>query len=126
MTPETLELYKKLQPLFPKDWKVGDYLYDPFDKWVKLICDSYGYPHCETAMIQKLSEGGGALSNKTCVTDKGILHIPLTIDDRNPERGLWGMVDWKNWRLHTPNYEFDIIASPTDAILKALVAQEEL
>lgn len=66
--------------------------------------------------------------------------IPRTIDEINPERGLWGMVDWRKYRL--VQYDNgDCLAyrimddnnmkdwssgrtNPTLAILKALCKQE--
>lgn len=68
------------------------------------------------------------------------LRTPRTIDDSSEEaqkRSLWGMVDWEQWMvIHTllngmieiVNRRFDvplrIVATPTEAILKALLVQE--
>jgi len=67
------------------------------------------------------------------------LVIPRTIDDSSPEaqkRSLWGMVDWKRWsqssdgsgliRMGSERYKIFIEGTPTEAILKALVAQWEV
>ena len=68
------------------------------------------------------------------------VRLPLPIDPENPERGLWGMIDWKRWAI-----SLDIDGSmvlddmddaseanrystgwdtPTLALLKALAWQE--
>jgi hypothetical protein len=31
------------------------------------------------------------------VDDERIIRLPAIIDPVNPERGLWGMIDWKMW-----------------------------
>jgi len=67
-----------------------------------------------------------------------LIRIPLPIDPRNPERGLWGMIDWthayarasegdgnlliETWRgdLGRPR---PVYGSPALALLKALWAQ---
>lgn len=62
------------------------------------------------------------------------IRLPLPIDPVNPERGLWGMVDWKGGfclfvtdagRLWVRDKDGSTIAydTPTLALLKALVAQ---
>jgi hypothetical protein len=84
------------------------------------------------------------LSVHCCITpklldDASIIRIPLTIDPVNPERGLWGMLDWGKWSDHgiTPNGNYiwfmasldeepSILETPTEAILKALCVQWEV
>ena len=142
MTDEELQLYKDLQPLFKEkmgDWWVGDLLYDDFDKWIKIITSMYGSPHCETVMLQKMGSGGGATSNKTDVRDSKVIWLPRTIDDRNPERGLWGMVNWGKWNIAVDSGTNQVIvwdkgmnnvylygSTPTFAILQALKAQNAM
>ena len=68
------------------------------------------------------------------IVPKEAVWLALTIDDRNPERGLWGMVDWERapgWQMWIGigrdirvKKETDNIYNPTLAILKALAAQE--
>jgi hypothetical protein len=70
------------------------------------------------------------------------LRLPLPIDPRNPERGLWGMVDKTRYRidLHhlgatvtqcysadgkTP-FSMETFATPPLALLRALMAQERI
>jgi hypothetical protein len=63
--------------------------------------------------------------------------LPLPIDPRNPERGLWGMVDWVRWNVsqtatggkltlhyHDAIQSFYAEDTPTLALLKALAHQE--
>jgi hypothetical protein len=60
--------------------------------------------------------------------------LPRAIDIENPERGLWGMVDWKQWRAYCPyrDGELKIVSdikpivcsgTPTAALLMALKEQ---
>ena len=69
----------------------------------------------------------------------GCLRLPLPIDPRNPERGIWGMIDWSIYdytsgldntmaiwdktRLLGPG-QFSIATTPELALLKALAHQE--
>jgi len=66
--------------------------------------------------------------------DKGVIRVPLTIDDSSEEarkRSLWGMVDWNkygafvqiNGMIQITGVGFATIGWPTEAILRALVAQ---
>jgi hypothetical protein len=63
------------------------------------------------------------------------LRLPLPIDPVNPERGLWGMVDWSHWDIATNHLgEVSLFntasrltidyTTPTLALLRALMAQE--
>jgi hypothetical protein len=68
--------------------------------------------------------------------------IPLPIDPVNPERGLWGMVDWKKWdassvaqgKLRIVNSRpnvfsetwFDVMDIPTLSLIQVLAAQQGL
>jgi hypothetical protein len=75
---------------------------------------------------------GGTLS----IHDSSVsqfLRIPQTIDQDNPERGLWGMLDWLDWLIDVDGdnhitlskigTNFTVEGVPTLAILKALVEQ---
>jgi hypothetical protein len=66
-----------------------------------------------------------------------LLRLPFPIDPRNPERGLWGMVDWTKFvidGIYTGSRDISIryryseaifcVAQPTLALLRALAAQE--
>jgi len=73
---------------------------------------------------------------------ENIYRLPLPIDPRNPERGLWGMIDWSKWEAHIivngklriTNHRprvfsetwFDVIDTPTLALLKTLTVQERI
>lgn len=66
-----------------------------------------------------------------------MLRLPLPIDPVNPERGLWGMVDWRRFHVEDSlNYDgmltiferascgtFTFNGTPTLALLKALAHQ---
>jgi hypothetical protein len=62
------------------------------------------------------------------------LRIPLPIDDRKPERGLLGMLEnfrdlifaIDTWYCRCGRAVASVGDTPTEAILKALVAQEGL
>jgi len=114
LTPEQLDMIKRLQPLFREKMGViteGDMFLNPFRK-------------------------------KICFVDKGTLVIngcfviPKPIDWQNPERGLDGMIDWTQWsqarslsgelyieqRFRENGVAF--IGYPFTALLKALCEQE--
>ena len=116
LTPEQLDMIKRLQPLFREKMGViteGDMFLNPFRK-------------------------------KICFVDKGTLVIdgcfviPKPIDWQNPERGLWGMIDWDSWNFEgsltgkvyikysgsAHNYVFS--GDPFTALLMALCVQEDV
>jgi hypothetical protein len=62
------------------------------------------------------------------------IRLPLPIDRDNPERGLWGMVDWSHWDIATNHLgEVSLFntttrstihyTTPTLALLRALASQ---
>ena len=118
MNKETLKYYTALQPLFKKkmgEWYCGDAYVDK--KFSAVI--QYITPH---HLQQRTSMGSN-------------IRIPETIDGQNPERGLWGMVDWGKWQAGTmldggfciqsqQNPSEFTSNTPTLALLKALAAQE--
>jgi hypothetical protein len=63
-----------------------------------------------------------------------LIRLPLPIDPRNPERGLWGMVTGNKSMTTDPDNNVDFYSSsigdwshgatPTIALLKALAVQE--
>jgi hypothetical protein len=71
---------------------------------------------------------------------KNRILLPHAIDPVNPERGLWGMIDWKRYSIATTcengNIQIIVISNdedfstkvikPTTALLKALCHQEGL
>lgn len=120
MTKEELTIYIKLQPFFNdrlKEWQVGDWGYDTIRKISFCIVPLY------------------AIMLNAC--NDNILHLPLPIDPRSPERGLWGMVDKTKFRIdlhhlgatltqmYSNNTPFDIktYPTPTVALLRALECQ---
>ena len=128
MNDEELKYYTALQPFFRKKMgliRTHDTMYCLKYDWVKVALD------CAYA-----DEGCSEDSN--C---KDRLRLPLPIDPVNPERGLWGMVDWELFSSLSPNpasgewYIFGMTdrrakgfssewQTPTLALLKALAEQE--
>ncbi len=123
MTDEELDLCKRLQPVFKKKMgplQVGDWFLSEYSHgigWEEFVYDT-----------------GWKLGPPT-----DALHFPLPIDPRNPERGLWGMIDWDRFSFHIArDGEMNIFGlpflgcdnfesgycTPTIALLKALAAQE--
>ena len=128
MTPEQLDMHKRLQPLYKRvmgEWQLGDWGY----LGETLICATGNLEEKFNHNLDglPLNELGKA----------SILIIPLTIDSEHPERGLWGMLDWNKEPLTnkvTSTIEIDALGriylsngiwrDPTTAILKALCEQE--
>lgn len=62
------------------------------------------------------------------------IRLPLPIDLINPERGLWGMIDWSKWfpviqedgtiKMSENDGDMEFISPPTEALLQALMQQE--
>lgn len=132
MTPEQLDMIKKLQPLFKErmgEWQVGDEFYPiAFDSDYQLFVIDRGN-------LDILDQFG----NQLLMAD--VLRIPKPIDWQNPERGLWGMIDSKkdiseaNFTLDKHNkvhllffkngVACEIFAQdPFTALLKALCEQD--
>ena len=130
MTPEQIDLLKRLQPFFKKmmgEWHHLDSCY--CDKLgVGVVMGSFWrvefHFHRETHYT--MEENVGKLS---------CLRIPKAIDWQNPERGLWGMVHWNNWKIgqnFIPGYlavisiqkPLKIHSDPFTALLKVLAEQE--
>ena len=120
MTPENLERHKRLQPIF-KEKIILPYCYDLHycERQKKLSVD-YPCVICSTFR-----------DNMKCNSK---IILPLPIDPVNPERGLWGMVDWKRFvrrilsdgkiEILIPEANICYIADPETALLKALCEQE--
>ena len=120
LTPEQLNMIKRLQPKIVKsmgDWQEGD-MYIMHGSNVHFVCKKD---------ILDLS-----LYKLPC--------IPKPIDWQNPERGLWGMIDWKaytfdikhdgtvflNKRSLTLQIDCISIGDIFTALLKALCEQEKV
>ena len=113
LTPEQLDMIKRLQPVFTakiKEWADDDLCY----------CNQ-----CGNQILTYWKHG------QQCPVEP--LWIPRPIDWQNPERGLWGMVDWERWILSTDidntkvyirSTDCDIKDDPFTALLKALCHQE--
>jgi len=114
LTPEQLDMIKRLQPVFSeiiKEWSDEDLCY----------CNECGR---KILTYEKHSHG--------CPVEP--IWLPKPIDWQNPERGLWGMLDWKQWYFDQTNIcgeisfyngvAHSIKSDPFTALLKALCEQE--
>jgi len=122
MTPEQLDMHKRLQPLYKRvmgEWQLGDWGY----LGETLICATGNLEEKFNHNLDglPLNELGKA----------SILLIPLTIDSEHPERGLWGML--KGTKVLEENTNYCILwideeayeaSDPTTAMLIALIQQE--
>lgn len=136
MTPDQLTMHKRLQPLYKRvmgSWLQGD--------------NFVSFPELDDILTCDEAYLGHPVSRDGFRYPKAIF-IPLTIDTENPERGLWGMLDWSKWNYEQcgPDGEIAIYKLPfisyceelgipikdhpfatgdlTTAILKALCEQE--
>jgi hypothetical protein len=129
-TTVLLPLHIKLQGLYREkcgDWRVGD-------EWYQT---DYSYSaECDPRGIIEDDERAYGFNE---ANDPNDLKIPRTIDDSSPEaskRSLWGMTKYPISMYTSVNntwsccqmYSTDIYKgkTPTEAILKALIAQENL
>lgn len=132
MNAEILNLYEKLQDKFQVAMgseQVGDRIYDLSYEKAGFISDIF----LPGNRIDYVADNGNAYWTK----DSEIIRLPLPIDPVNPERGLCGMVDglmgltyngtlynciaWRNNKE-----EWGGGNTPTEALLRALIAQEGL
>ena len=139
MKPEQLEMTKRLQPFFKErmgDWQIGDDIY--FGNFPAVIVQ---IKKEEGLLYARFEDSRNFLSADTfCFANNNFLRIPKPIDWQNPERGLWGMVDWKaytfdikhdgtvflNKRSLTLQIDCISIGDIFTALLKALCEQENL
>lgn len=84
MKPEILDMYKRLQPLFREKMK-------ELQTYDRIRCEKYPWvafgSDCDYA-------------DDCCCIDRPCssrILFPLPIDPRNPERGLWRMLDWSQF-----------------------------
>jgi hypothetical protein len=135
MTPEELKYYTALQPLFRE--KMGEHKKDDrlyfFYRGKQIEASVY---RTYEGMVHLFTEEFGRINLEK--DDPAFIRLPLPVDPRNPERGLWGMVDWNKWHLEpqrqdsviiygiNDNYGkvYDCEGTPTLALLKALAVQE--
>jgi len=133
MMDERIKYMKALQAFFAKKmgpWQVGDWFV--YGDQLYLIIESY------KGHYQTVTEDGKKMGFDTPSIDNG-LRLPLPIDPRNPERGLWGMVDWNEWHLEPQDQDSvilyginkncdaaEFLGTPELALLKALAAQEKV
>lgn len=124
---ENLDLYERLQKVFMEKMgpeQIGDRIYDTLDNMVGFISSIDGN------RLDYITSDGNAYWTKKREVDR----LPLPIDPVNPERGLWGMVDWDRWECIPTqpdgrmtmycNGRWKFTALPTKALLRALCEQE--
>lgn len=128
MTDEMLDLYKALQPVFKKAMGPkhdGDILY----------CHAARHLYFE-GTYHPCPLSVSCAENEILCEDR-LLRLPLPIDPVNPERGLWGMVDWslgyvifvtEKGSVWVRDKDGSTIAydSPTLALLKVLAHQHNV
>lgn len=104
MTEETLKYFVALQPRFREVMK--EQLHDKDERY---ICPN----GVEITTSRRNCSERCLRHNEHCYNEKFIF-CPLPIDPRNPERGLWGMVDWNRFygELNGPNGEIAIFECP--------------
>lgn len=135
MTPIELELFTKLQPQLLErkgEWKVGD---SAFNKETKSF---YIYRERLDNVHYFLTESANEHEYLTNELDQ-FIWLPRFVDLDQPERGLWGMLDWNKWRVRTATAEKGSLmiylkddqyylydGNPTEAVLRALAEQYEV
>ena len=93
----------ELQPVIKEkmgEWRIGDYGYidchDNDDDCVNVnrinLCIYTDIYHGKKSVRLLNSVEGIYLAD-----DERIIRLPAIIDPVNPERGLWGMLDWRMW-----------------------------
>ena len=125
MNAELLKLYERAKPVIDK--RMGEE--DAYDRRLCLLDG-------RRAVVLTCQYN----CPKTYHKCKKALRLPLPIDPVNPERGLWGMLDWKQIDIESVYHNGDLKISvavngvirrffdvaPEIALLKALIAQEGL
>ncbi len=148
---DLLKYYIALQPKIKEamgDFKAGDRVWKHSTIFGEEI-DSKIWPEDKRSEIVIIREQSSIESYWHCNNEKGeerlltdqdmldttCYRLPLTIDQVNPGRGLWGMLDWSKLNADIwsdglmsfwgSGYEGDTKkTTPTEAILKALCHQE--
>lgn len=133
LTPEQLDMIKKLQPKIIEAMgpvQHGD------DYAIEVLPEQW---EIETqGMIKKGNYNDYCTTIERCRQGYNILFIPKVYDWQNPERGLWEMIDWHECEvdiLHSGKLDFYpkeakllinriVCADPFTALLKALCKQE--
>jgi len=110
LTPEQLDMVKRLQPLFKS--KMGEWKHT--DEWICIETGLHG--NIPATMIYPIGN---------------VLRIPKPIDWQNPERGLWGILEGTKTLYdhglgvsHKTGYKYYPEPDPFTALLMALVQQE--
>lgn len=135
LTPEQIDLLNRLQLFFKA--KMGEWQKtDIFLRGERGgLVDSIGSEVMRLRLVWNGLDSGTTLIYKPYWDE--LLRIPKPIDWQNPERGLWGMVNWNNWQIghnFIPGYLavisiqklLKIHSDPFTALLKVLAEQEEV
>jgi hypothetical protein len=138
LTPEQLDMIKRLQPLFKKkmgDWQASDdFQHGNRTGFIEAIGGDIIRLHF---MWNGLSSGSRIIYKRSW---HELLRIPKPIDWQNPERGLWGMIDSDEIKLEKFTSSMEdvhyflaigdrkviIESNLFTALLKALCEQEEV
>ena len=144
LTPEQIDLLKRLQPFFKEkmgEWQLGDNFYSGDATAIVVNIKATGAWDKEERLYSRYYDEHNFLaSDSMSYANKHFLRIPKAIDWQNPERGLWGMIDWGKqhgeimpdgdvWIFSIPYFEHHqpkFKADPFTALLKALAEQEEV
>ena len=141
LTPEQIDLLKRLQPFFKEkmgEWQLGDNFYSGDATAIVVNIKATGARDKEERLYSRYYDEYDFLaSDSMSYANKHFLRIPKAIDWQHPERGLWGMVYWNNWKIghnFIPGYlavisiqkPLKIHSDPFTTLLKALAEQEEV
>ena len=137
LTPEQLDMIKRLQPLFREKmgkWQVGDEIqYGHFPAVVVQVKES------DDLVYARFDDSSNFLSaDRITFANENWLRIPKPIDWQNPERGCLGMLNDEafpslfqcydgQWHIAVNSGTQEIIhiaPDPFTALLKALCEQE--
>jgi hypothetical protein len=133
LTLEQIDLLRRLQTFFKKkmgEWIAGDmFVHENRTGFIESIAGDTIKLHL---LWNGLSSGSRVIYKRNW---DELLRIPKSIDWQNPERGLWGMVDWKRFYIEEHHGAVDVLnadsdealcteADPFTALLKTLCMQE--
>jgi len=141
LIPEQLGMSTRLQPLFKEkmgELQEGDYvIYASFFNCIKIYGVVLKNDGKDTT-IHYFDKDYEIKKQSNKDLFHHLIRIPKPIDWQNPERGLWGMVDWEKWNIENTRSDDgsvlvfqkmsiggkQVITDPFTALLKALCEQE--
>jgi hypothetical protein len=111
-------------------WQVGDHFVYRGKEYIMY----FGEPDSLSCVSVK-----GQLTTFYKIQESEFIWLPLPINHINPERGLWGMVDWDRYsdKFISPDGQYlvmqrrgeslhNLVDHPTKALLRAIWAQQEV